>query len=132
MLPSASREDLLGFVAVVALIGVIVGLAASILWFRDRIRGWRRVPDWIKQRGELRAKKIGAAYAMFWSGAFSIYCVAGAVRFHRTIYGILLLVPAICGLLVVRSSWVAYRHLARNIKALERDHQAADLSSEKK
>jgi len=126
MLSSITRDDVFIALVIVAFILLVVGLAVLILWLRDRSRDWRGVPEWIRDRGQLRAQRVGLGYRILCLVCVGIACSMQAfeVRAHAIIF--LLLSIAAIAFYLVWGDLKLFRGLNQTIKQLNRQNNPAN------
>lgn len=118
-----SGDDLFEIVAIASFMLLVIGLAALVLWLRERFRDMRGVPDWVRERGKIKAARVAACYDILLFGVGPIGLITSGVRAEHAWQIILLLASAaIFGLMAYRS-WLAIRILGQRIKALNREHE---------
>jgi hypothetical protein len=117
-----SSDDLFEAVVIVSFMVLVVGLGVLLLWMRDRFRDMRGVPDWVRERGKLKASRVAACYGILWFGIGTIGLIMGSVRAEHAWQTIMLLASAAIFVLLAHRSSVAVRILGQQINALNREH----------
>jgi len=119
---SISRDNVVTAVTIASFIGLVVGLAALILSLRDRSRDRRGVPEWIRQRGQIKAKRVAVSYGILVFGVSAISLVLASARAERAWQTALLLISAAIFLWLLRHLFLSLRFLNRQIDTLNREH----------
>lgn len=118
-----SRDDLFSVITIVSFMGLVVGLAAVILWLRDRSRDRRGVPEWIRRRGQLKAARVATAYGILVSGGGAISLIFSAIRVADHYQVLFLALTAAVLLWGLSRLFVAYRVLSRRITDMNRENE---------
>jgi hypothetical protein len=115
------------FVTAVCIL-LVFGFAALILWLRDRSRVRRGVPDWIKEREQIKAQRVALSYrilALICSGIWSsIHAFQGAK--HLPV--LLMLLIAAIAFWLVWGDLKIFRGLNQRIEELNRQNRPSDDS----
>jgi hypothetical protein len=116
------KDDIFGVFVAVGFMLLVAGLAALILWLRDRSRDWRGVPDWIRERGQIKAQRVGLGYRILWLVCIGIACSIKAFLVSAHTVGFLLLLIATIAFWLVRGDLKIFRGLGRRIDELNRQN----------
>src|ERR1700675_118621 len=119
-LPSVIKEDVFTALVIVVSMLLTVGLAALVLWLRDRLRDWRGVPGWIREREEIKARRVGLAYRILWLTCVGIACSIRAFRVATHSIGFLLLLIAAIAFWLLWGDLKIFRGLNQKIDGLKR------------
>jgi hypothetical protein len=119
---SPTKDDILGIFVSALLMLFAAGLAALILWLRDRSRDWRGVPNWIRERGQIKAQRVGLGYRIVWLVCIGIACSVSAFRVSAHTVGFLLLPIAAIAFWLARGDLKIFRALSQRIDELNRQN----------
>jgi len=121
---ATSGVDVVALISTILFVVVIFGLVALALWLRDRSRDLKGVPAWVRQRGQLKAARLGTGYAILAHVASAAAFVVAAFHATSLVLVCILMAIASISLLSGRGSLRDYRKLSQQIEKLTKENHS--------
>jgi len=109
-------------------IGLVFGFAVLILWLRDRSRDRRGVPEWIKEREQVKARRVGLGYRILTLACVGIWSLIHAVRGAENIVFLFMLLIAAIAFWLVWGDLEIFRGLNQRVAELNRQNRPTNDS----
>jgi hypothetical protein len=124
----AAKDNAIDIFVSAFCISLVFGFAVLILWLRDRSRDRRGVPDWIKEREQIKARRVGLSYRILVLACVGIWSSIHAFRGAANIVFLLMLLIAAIAFWLVWGDLKIFRGLNQRVAELNRQNRPTNDS----